>query len=216
MNWYKVAQDTQEKVKFSDLSIGETFHHPYYGICEKTSPNTFKNETNPELTIRNEDDYVGQYTEDYQGDTMDIGSGAGYPAAALSNFAPHPFTIDGVQCASMEGFLQSLKYSNPEMQQYVCTLVGKKAKFKGKKKKWFRDQTLYWQGQAIPRDSGEYQDLLDRAFEAMFEQSNSFKKALKASGQATLSHSMGKNDIGSTVLTNREFISRLNNLRAKL
>ena len=28
---------------------------------------------------------------------------------ALSNFAPHAFTVDGVQCASMEGFLQSLK-----------------------------------------------------------------------------------------------------------
>lgn len=41
---------------------------------------------------------------------MDIGSGTGYPSAALSNFAPHSFVIDGVECASMEGFLQSLKF----------------------------------------------------------------------------------------------------------
>lgn len=27
---------------------------------------------------------------------MDIGSGTGYPSAALSNFAPHSFVIDGV------------------------------------------------------------------------------------------------------------------------
>lgn len=40
---------------------------------------------------------------------MDIGSGTGFPTAALSNFAPHPFIIDGVECNSMEGFLQSLK-----------------------------------------------------------------------------------------------------------
>ncbi|MBO5435963.1 hypothetical protein J6A31_09230 [bacterium] len=34
---------------------------------------------------------------------MDIGNGTGYPSAALSNFAPHGFIIDGVECASMEG-----------------------------------------------------------------------------------------------------------------
>ena len=39
---------------------------------------------------------------------MYIGRGNGYPSAALSNFAPHPFTIDGVECASMEGFYKVL------------------------------------------------------------------------------------------------------------
>ncbi len=58
---------------------------------------------------------------------MDIGSGTGYPSASLSNFAPHAFVIDGVECASMEGFLQSLKFQDPEMQKHVCTLVDKKS-----------------------------------------------------------------------------------------
>ena len=66
---------------------------------------------------------------------MNIGAGTGYPSGALSNFAPHPFVIDGVECASMEGFLQSLKFKEPEMQKHVCLLVGKAAKFKGKKKR---------------------------------------------------------------------------------
>ena len=65
---------------------------------------------------------------------MDIGSGSGFPSGTLSNFAPHPFVIDGVECNSMEGFLQSLKFSNPEMQAEVCKLVGKAAKFKAKRK----------------------------------------------------------------------------------
>lgn len=147
---------------------------------------------------------------------VDIGSGQGYPASALSNFSPHPFVIDGVQCASMEGFLQSLKYSNPDMQKHVCTLVGKKAKFKGKKKKWWREQKLYWQGQEMSRHGPEYQELLDRAFEAMFEQSESFRNALKATQKATLTHSMGKNDASQTVLTNREFCGRLTRLRDRL
>ena len=69
---------------------------------------------------------------------MDISSTNGYPSAALSNFAPHPFKFDGIEVASMEGFLQSLKFKNPEMQKYVCTLVGRAAKFKGKDKKWYK------------------------------------------------------------------------------
>lgn len=80
---------------------------------------------------------------------VDISSGCGYPASSLSNFAPHGFEIDGVQCASMEGFLQSLKFSSIEMQEHVCTLVGKSAKFKGKKKRWWPTQTLYWKGVPI-------------------------------------------------------------------
>lgn len=77
---------------------------------------------------------------------MDIGSGKGYPSSALSNFSPHPFVLDGVEIASCEGWLQSLKFSNVEMQREVCKLVGLKAKFKGKPKKWFLTQKLYWNG----------------------------------------------------------------------
>lgn len=146
---------------------------------------------------------------------MDIGSGNGYPSAALSNFSPHAFTIDGVLCNSMEGFLQSLKFSNPDMQIEVCKLVGKQAKFKGKKKKWYKNQTLYWQNKEYKRDSGEYQLLLDRAFDALSE-NNSFKKALLATGNATLTHSIGKKKMNDTVLTTREFCSRLTNLREKM
>ena len=146
---------------------------------------------------------------------MDIGSGAGFPSATLSNFAPHPFVIDGVECNSMEGFLQSLKFSNPEMQKEVCKLVGKAAKFKGKKKKWWRTQTLWWQGKEIARDSQEYQILLDRAFNAL-AQNSSFRAALLATGNSTLTHSIGKNKITETVLTKQEFCSRLMKIRNEL
>ena len=146
---------------------------------------------------------------------MDIGSGSGFPSATLSNFAPHPFVIDGVECNSMEGFLQSLKFSNPEMQKEVCKLVGKAAKFKGKKKKWWRTQTLWWQGIEIPRDSEEYQVLLDRAFDAL-AQNNGFRAALLATGNSVLTHSIGKTKITETVLTRQEFCSRLMKIRERL
>ena len=146
---------------------------------------------------------------------MDIGSGSGFPSATLSNFAPHPFVIDGVECNSMEGFLQSLKFSNPDMQKEVCKLVGKAAKFKGKKKKWWRTQTLWWQGVEIARSSQEYQDLLDRAFNAL-AQNSGFRAALLATGNSVLTHSIGKNKITETVLTRQEFCSRLTKIREKL
>lgn len=146
---------------------------------------------------------------------MDIGSGSGFPSATLSNFAPHPFVIDGVECNSMEGFLQSLKFSNPEMQKEVCKLVGKAAKFKGKKKKWWRTQTLHWQGVEISRDSQEYQDLLDRAFNAL-AQNSGFRAALLATGNSVLTHSIGKTKITETVLTRQEFCSRLTKIREEI
>lgn len=144
---------------------------------------------------------------------MDIGSGQSYPSAALSNFAPHPFIIDGVECASMEGFLQSLKFKNPEMQKYVCTLVGKAAKFKGKDKKWWKEQKLYWQGVEYERESDEYQLLLNRAYNALYQNSG-FQRALEASKPSILTHSIGKTDPSRTVLTQAEFCGRLMKLRS--
>lgn len=111
--------------------------------------------------------------------------------------------------------MQSLKFKNPEMQEYVCTLVGKQAKFKGKKKNWYRTQTLYWKGVEINRHSNEYQELLDKAFECL-SRNESFKKALLSTGNATLKHSIGKSDPHKIVLTEKEFCSRLMNIRDSL
>ena len=147
---------------------------------------------------------------------MDIGSGHGYPADALSNFAPHPFVLDGIECNSMEGFLQSLKFSNPDMQREVCKLVGRAAKFKGKNKNWHVKQVLYWQGKEIPRDSDEYQMLLDRAYIAMATQNRGFQCALLATKDAVLTHSIGKTKTNETVLTRNEFCSRLTKIRTML
>jgi len=146
---------------------------------------------------------------------MDIGSWGDYPANALSNFSPNPFEIDGVQCNSMEGFLQSLKFKSEEMQIEVCKLVGKKAKFKGKDKNWWHSQKLWWRGVEMDRHGKEYQELLDRAFNALSE-NTSFRKALLSTREATLTYSMGKSDPSQTVLTTKEFCGRLTKIRTRL
>lgn len=149
---------------------------------------------------------------------MDIRSGCGYPGSALSNFCPHPFVFDGVQVASMEGLLQALKFDKPHIQSEVCKLVGAKAKYRGKARNghWHRLQTLWWNGVAYDRASDQYQALLDRAYQAMFEQSDSFRRALQATGDAVIKHSIGKSNPKETVLTEREFCGRLMRLRDEL
>lgn len=147
---------------------------------------------------------------------MDIGSNGSYPSCALSNFAAHEFTIDGVRCASMEGFLQSLKCKYPEMQKEICKLIGIKAKREGSKRNnWKEKQLLYWQGKEYPRKSTEYQLLLDRAYLELFK-NQKFRAALRAAKDAVFYHSCGKTSEGQTVLTVREFTSRLDFLREKL
>lgn len=94
---------------------------------------------------------------------MDIGSGSSYPSCALSNFAPHKFIYDGVECASMEGFLQSLKFSSPEMQAHVCTLVGKSAKFKGKKKTVVANSNALLERRANPSCFSSVSEFTDRS-----------------------------------------------------
>jgi hypothetical protein len=149
---------------------------------------------------------------------MNIGSKNGYPSSALSNFAPHPFTVSWrgftVECNSMEGFLQSLKFKNPEMQKEICTLVGYKAKMKGKHKNWYRTQTLWWNGESIDRHLNEYQELLDVAYDALSKNA-SFRKALLITN-GILTHSIGNTDSHSTILTRREFCGRLMKIRYKL
>lgn len=146
---------------------------------------------------------------------MNIGSGNKYPCNSLSNFAPHPFIIDEIECNSMEGFLQGLKFKNPEMQKEVCTLVGIAAKRKGAKKNWKQEGILWWKGEPIDRFSDDYQELLDKAFEALSENTK-FQKALLASNDAVLQHSIGKRKQKDTVLTIREFCGRLTTIREKL
>ena len=116
----------------------------------------------------------------------------------------------------MEGLLQALKFKDPEMQKHICTLSGLTAKRSGAKKRWQRDQTLWWQGEAIARSSNLYQELLDEAYRCLFTQNEKAKKALLATRDATLTHSIGKTKPSETVLTRREFCHYLTKNRREL
>jgi len=145
---------------------------------------------------------------------MDIKFKATYPACALSNFAAHPFEIDGIKCASMEGFLQSLKFKDPHIQKQICCLKGSEAKDAGLDQDWQSKQTLYWKNQPLDRHSQNYQLLIDRAYAEMASV-KSFQQALLASKNHIFTHIIGESDPYKTILTERELCDRLNSLRTQ-
>src|SRR5579883_2377146 len=147
---------------------------------------------------------------------MDVSSSAPYPAGRLSNFADNPFVLDGISCGGMEGFLQSLKFADPEAQRRVSALTGAAAKDAGAGQNWQASQTLYWRGVALAREGEAYQRLLDRAYDAMAAQNERFREALRATGDAVLTHAVGRTDPRETVLTAAEMCERLHRLRAVL
>lgn len=148
---------------------------------------------------------------------MDIRAGKRYPASAITNFAPHKFLFDGVECSSMEGLLQSFKFENVEIQREVCKLVGLKAKYRGKKrnKAWKRVQSLWWDGKTYDRHGKEYQHLLNRAYVALLT-NKKFRNALLATRDSVLTHSIGWNKSSETILTRTEFCKRLTRMRESI
>jgi len=148
--------------------------------------------------------------------TLNIHSRGAWPASAVSNFASHTFEFRGIQFRCMEALLQALKFQDVDEQESVFGMNARKAKQAGRRSDWQTTQTLWWQGQAMARLSQEYQDLLDEAYQTLYAQSVDFREALMATGDAELTHRIGKDDPRETVLTRDEFVGRLTRLRDSL
>lgn len=149
------------------------------------------------------------------GVALDIHSKGKWPANVLSNFYPNTFEFDGVQCGSMEGFLQSLKTINKERQVLVCSLSKKEAKLRSTDA-WKKEQNVYWNGRIYNRHGFKFQFLIRRAYRAMLQQSPKFKEALIATGNKRLYHSIGNSNAHDTILTEKELCKILTELRSEL
>lgn len=146
---------------------------------------------------------------------MDINSREMYPSSALSNFANNPFLFDEVICQTMEGLLQSLKFKDHEIQKQICLMDGRAAKNHGSESNWQKSQKLWWKGVVYDRHTNGYQKLLDRAFNTLAA-NDKFKQALLMTEIEELTHSIGESDERKTVLTEKEFCSRLMKIRERL
>lgn len=138
-------------------------------------------------------------------------------ARTLSNLMPRPFVLDGVHCGSMEGFLQSLKLTATDqagLRDRIAALHGFTAfklgqEFNG----WKAHQLLRWDDVVFERSSGQYQFLLDRAYDAQLIYSEELERDLLASVGYALRHTRGKHDSRDTVLTESEYVRQLERLR---
>ena len=148
----------------------------------------------------------------WRGKALDIWSKRPYPANVLSNLCSNGFRFEGVLCGSMEGFLQSLKYQNIDKQRQICSMKGKNAK-NMTSTHWQTDQIVWWKGIAINRQSQDFQDLIRRAYQAMFEQNERFRIALMSTRGMKLYHSQGEQNSFKTILTESEFCSTLTEIR---
>ena len=144
--------------------------------------------------------------------TLDIRSNGLYPSNVLSNMCSNGFRFDGMVCGSMEGFLQSLKRKELDKQRQICSMKGGNAR-KMSVTSWQTDQIVWWKGQAIDRQSEEYQRLIRRAYQSMFEQSERFRVALMQTRGITLVHTSGEPNTYKTILTPSEFCGILMDLR---
>jgi len=145
---------------------------------------------------------------------IDIDSRGCFPGYVLSNLCPSEFEFENVKMNSMEGFLQSLKTPDETQQKEIQSLSGKEAKKAGESlKNHFDGKHLYWQGKTIDRFSDEYQQLLKRVFRAKWEQDTTFQDALSFTQEKKLIHSIGKQNPEETILTEKEYITLLEELR---
>ena len=165
---------------------------------------------NEQPTTRNGHQQVDFYNPETN--TLDIRSNGMYPSGVLSNVCSNGFRFEGMVCGSMEGFLQSLKQQDRDKQRQICSMKGGNAK-KRSVTSWQTDQVVWWRGQAFDRQGEEYQQLLRRAYKAMFEQNERFRVALMSTRGVTLTHTSGETNPNKTIITEQELCGILTELR---
>lgn len=163
-------------------------------------------------TSRNGHSLIDTFDEDTN--SLDIRSNGLYPSNVISNLAHNEFEFDGVKCASIEGFLQSLKTDDVEKQIEICASYGGSAKKISRKfEDWKTTETVYWNGKSYNRNSAEFEDLLLSAYKACYDQNEIYRKALNSTVGKNLTHISGKTDKADTILTADEFVEILNKIR---
>ena len=108
---------------------------------------------------------------------------------ALSNFGLSPFVLDGMLFASVEGFVQGIKFpeGNPRRDAAFAS-SGWPAKHLGDT----ADRSgAYWGGVCLPYGSPDHHRLIERAIRARIVQSKDLQEVLKSTADAVLVHDTG-------------------------
>lgn len=134
----------------------------------------------------------------------------------LSNLFPYEFEFRGKKLNSIESFFQGIKMKDVTLQDLVFQYSGIESNVIkiASDYDWQEEKTLYWQGQAIQRDSEEYHELVEEVYISAI-QNPLYRNILKKVNRPII-HSIGKDNEDETVFTRYEFEDMLNSLVAFL
>jgi predicted NAD-dependent protein-ADP-ribosyltransferase YbiA (DUF1768 family) len=105
---------------------------------------------------------------------------------ALSNFTLSPFMLDGTLFASIEGFIQGIKFPEGHpLREQAFLLAGWDAKALGKQAD---NSGAYWGGACLPYGSADHHALIERAIRARFAQNEGLRHVLRTTAGMTLGH----------------------------
>lgn len=138
-------------------------------------------------------------------------------ARKLSNFSKDRFVIDGMEMASVEGFVQGIKF--PELpeedsrREIAFRLAGFEAKRVGNEAAEFGYEFVWWKGKAIKYGSAEHYALNERAIRAKFEQNPEAMEALLSTKGKKIIHELGGEESKTTCLPKAVFCDILTRMR---
>jgi len=149
------------------------------------------------------------------GKTVNVSStSTDWRGLALSNFGLSPFVLDETLFASVEGFIQGIKFPEGDSKRDAAfASSGWRAKSLGDT----ADRSgAYWGGVRLTYGSPDHHRLIERAIRARIGQSKGLQEALKSTGDAALIHDTGAAESPMTSLPAAVFCRILSEIRAEL
>lgn len=133
---------------------------------------------------------------------------------ALSNFCLSPFVLDQQLFASVEGFIQGIKFPEHDARRkQAFQLSAWDAKRLGAEAD---KQAVYWAGTSIEYGSSAHHQLIERAIRARIAQSEGLQAALASTADAMLVHETGEVESPTTSLPASVFCRVLTDIRSRL
>lgn len=134
-------------------------------------------------------------------------------AYALANFPFSPFVLDGISLASVEGFVQGIKFpaGHPNRARAFLT-YSYEAKKLGEEA---TREAVWWKDQVLAYGSSEHHDLIARAIRAKFYCNTGLWGAMEATRGMRLVHELGP-ESPTTSLPAEVFCRILTHIRDEL
>lgn len=133
---------------------------------------------------------------------------------ALSNFALSPFIFEDMLFASVEGFIQGIKFAEADPRRLQAfRLAGWDAKQIGAQAD---RRGAYWGGQCLGFGEEPHQQLIAAAIRARMAQSVGLQRVLLSTGDAVIVHDTGVPESPATSLPGATFCQLMTAIRAEL